>query len=255
MEPFYLSQSALKDWKKLCPLVWKAKWIDRNEDLNPEPFEMSPMRWGLIFETMAIGAGLGGKAVFPTPKEKASAIYKRVVEQARLCKEMLKIYGRKVFIQKQLNASFEHNGITVHISGNLDDIHEVRKIPVIIDLKSTGDVESEFGPWQWGDTDKMDTTQAFQYELLYELNFGVRPLFQYWVFDFSVSMKTKFMQVSISDFSREAHKDRLAEAYSQIQANIILDDWQPRPSYKECSKCLVPCSKKVTFPEIINVIR
>lgn len=241
----------------MCPLVWKARWIDNNPDLHKEPEEASSMRWGLIFESLAIGVARGGTPYFATPKENKSEYYPRVVAQAELCRQLLKDYGGKIVAkQKELKVTFEHNGVELNISGNLDVVYEMPNgTRIVIDLKSTADAENTFGQFSWGNPEKMDFTQIVHYELLHLLFYGILPFSQYWIFDFKKNGGHKLINVEITDFTRESHKDLLADVYSQIVSNIAVDDWTPQPIYNRCRVCPVPCDKQKKFPEFIHIIK
>lgn len=258
-EIFHLSQSLLKDYESMCPIAFSKKHFGTEQErLIFQLKESEAMRWGIYFETLVVGSGMGGKTIELTSTEKKSAFYKRVVEQAKLCRAYLKAMdGKMVGSQELLQASYEWQGQTIYIQGNLDirwqySMAQNAVKGAVIDLKSTGDLESTFGKFQWGNIDKIDVTQMIHYGLLYQLNFGEWPDTFYLVFDISNKERFTPFQVQISEWTIEDHKERAAKAYNQITESLMLDYWEPQPRFSECKSCPIRdvCKYAQRFPEI-----
>lgn len=254
--PFWLSNSMLRDWEDMCPIQWKARWIDKDPRMEIEGQEGSPMRWGVFFETMVIGSGMGGKTIELTATEKKSVMYERVKEQAARCRKYLKVFGGKIVgRQEYLRAVIDVNGQKIPIAGNLDIRHSFGDIGGIIDLKLTGDSDNTFGKFAWGDPGRMDMSQIFQYKILYQETFAPTyvPYTHYWVFDMRAEMKVSLLDVVIDPLSEEAHKFRLAKAYNEICASLALDDWIPKNTFNKCNVCPIKCEYERIMPEFIQI--
>lgn len=249
---FYLSNSKLHDWEKMCPIEWKAKHIDKSVEWK----ETQQMRWGTFFETLVIGSGVGGKVIKLSAQEMNSVYYERVKAQAKKCRGYLKLYGGEVKSrQEYIRGIIHYNGQDIAIEGGLDIrywIGDERRI--VIDLKLTGDTENEFGKFSWGSPEKMDLSQIIQYTTLHQLKYGGDyPEGEYWVFDNGTEMKEKLITVDISETTRLFHFQRLADAYNEILFSLQMDDWTPKNTYENCSKCLAPCKFRRIMPEFYKI--
>lgn len=238
---FYLSQSALKDWKSMCPIQWREKWKKyENEEDNPWYIGDRPViRLGNWYEQQVIGISRGGKTTELTTTERKSAKGRYAASQAKLTKEWLRSLPGKIRgVQQELKAEFWHNGTLVKIIGNLDiDFAYDNGTPLVIDLKLTGDRDTTFGYFKWGDIENMDITQMKQYKLLSWLNYGIEPETKYHVIDVSTKMKVGLFNIIISDQTMEEYKDLLAEVYKEIAESFMLNVFEPKNTYDNCSIC------------------
>ena len=253
-QPFKLSNSKLHDWETMCPLEFKAKHITKTQPVEPAT---EPMCWGNYFETLVIGGGIGGAFSFSNhefgEKMKRSVYKERVEEQAKRCKNYLKIMGGKIISRQEYISQVVKNPYTgqeIPIEGTLD----IRYLmpggtPKVIDLKTTGDSESEFGKFAWGRPEKMDLSQIKHYKCLADLSSGQPHDAEYWVFDYREALKHKLIKCVISESAMWDHIQRLTDVYNEIQACIAMDDWQPRNTFENCSKCKSPCKFRRIMPE------
>lgn len=253
IEDFYLSNSMLRDWEDMCKIQWKDKWLNGNSHYDID--HKQAVRWGIFFETLVIGSGMGGKTIELTKEERDSVYYERIKIQAKRCREYLDMQGGKIIgRQLPLKAEFEHNGSIVKASGNIDIRYQYVDVTKSnIDLKLTGKTDNTFGKFAWGSPERMDMSQMIQYALLCFLVYGEVVKSQYWVFDTSPAMEFLPINVIISDWAMEAHKERLARVYDEITESMILDYWQPVNTWANCRDCPIECKHRVLMPEFINI--
>lgn len=254
---FYLSNSMMKDWESgMCPLVFKAKHIDKTIE-----FEQSePMLLGSIFESYAIGAGVGGKFTEFTEKLKKSVYYDRIIQQANDCKTYLRKLGGKVLsVQEYIYTEITDNdGQVIYICGGLDIRYGFpgnEDDNIIIDLKFTGDNDNDYGKYQFGNPDKIDCQQVIHYSILHKAKYGSLPRTQYWVFDKSAAMKQDIIEVNISEWTIEDHIEKVSRIYNEIMICISLDEWIPKNTFSNCRNCPVKCDWERVIPDITLIER
>lgn len=243
----------LRDWEDMCPIQWKSKWIDKNPAFDIDDKEV--IRWGIFFETMVIGMGMGGKTVELTPEERKSVLYQRIKDQAKKCKEYLDLLAGKIIgRQQELKAEVEFEGQMIPISGNLDVIYQFVDLSIaIIDLKLAGSTDSTFGKFAWGAPDKMDMSQIIHYKLLYAIVYNKETKSQYWVFDTSPAMQCVPLNVIVSEHTTYKHIERCAKVYNEITESIAINYWEPKNTFKNCNGCPVACAHQRLMPEFIEV--
>ena len=247
---FKLSNSKLHDWETMCPIEFKAKHITKD---YPEFVPSEQMNWGNWFETLVIGGGINGAFRIAPGSKMDNSVYKsRVEKQAADCRAYLKLLeGKTASYQEYITVKLKSNDgeQEMDIEGTLDIRRIVSALQVIIDLKLTGDTENEFGKFAWGAPEKMDLSQIIQYYLLVLLKYGSAPEAHYWVFDNGKEMKQKLIKCTISDYAIEQHIDRLFKAWDEITMAIAMDDFEPKNTWENCSKCKSPCKFKRVMPE------
>ena len=103
----------LKDWEELCPIAFKARWFGTDEEKKLFSLdEVQVIRYGVLFEMLVVGTGMGGKKLEWTDKEKKSVYYERIKRQAKLCRDYLKSMGGSILAaQDYVQTSFEHEGV------------------------------------------------------------------------------------------------------------------------------------------------
>lgn len=253
---FVLSNSKLKDAENMCPREFKAKHITREYP----PFEPTPaMEMGNIFETMVIGGGINGAVTVKTsihgPKIERSEYYPRIIAQATSAKAYLKaLKGKVLSRQEKIRTELVNplNGEKMMIEGTLDIRYMMEDgSMVVIDLKFTADTENDFGDFSWGSPEKMDLSQIVHYCLLTKLAYKLDyiPVGYYWVFDHKKAMKQKLIKCTISEYTMQMHINRLFEAWDALQLSIAMDDFEPKNTWENCSKCKSPCQYKRVMPE------
>lgn len=254
-EPLYLSQSMYKDWTSMCKLAFSKKWFGTEEEKALFSIDdKEVVRYGVHFESLVVGTGMGGKTIEWTEKERKSVFYERIKEQAKKCRAYLKhLGGRVVESQQEIRGSYEHAGATIYIKGNLDINYEFNDgRAAVIDLKTSSDLEATFGPFQWGDLDRVSTVQLVHYAFLYFLKYGRMPdETMYLVFDLKQDMRFSPISVVISEWAIDDHKEEFARVYSEIEQAMMMDYFEPNNSYKNCKDCPLKdtCKHYNPFPE------
>lgn len=252
---FILSNSKLHDYQDMCPLEFKAKHIDKNYPAF-EPTE--PMEYGNWFETLVIGGGINGAFDFDKSphgeKMKRSVFFDRVKQQAEIAKDWLKKEGGKVASRQEYIRSeiTDRDGQVIPIEGTLDIRYEWPGTDrrAVIDLKFTTDTENDFGKFAWGSPEKMDLSQIIHYGLLIQLEYGGDyPETKYWIFDSKADMRKKRLDVRVSPGALADHIQRLSETYNQVTLAIAMDDWTPKNTYENCSKCQAKCDFEKIIPD------
>ncbi len=251
---FRISNSMLRDWEELCPIQWKARYVDETLEWD----ESQAMRWGTYFETLAIGSGVKGKTVTLTHTEEKSVNNQRAKDQAKACRSYLRLRGRKLHVQRYLDADItDSEGQVIPIMGGLDIEYffneEGRE--GIIDLKFTGDVENDYGKFQWGNTDKIDCSQLLHYGLIKQFHTGEWPILEYWVFDNSAEMKQIMLRVNVEEYSIQDHIERVSKAYNEIIMAMDFTGFQPRNSFKNCNACKMKCEHERKIPELVEIYK
>lgn len=253
---FKLSNSKLKDWENMCPREFKAKHITKD---YPSFVGTKAMFMGNIFETLVIGGGINGAVTFKSlpfgPSIENSVYGPRIVAQAEAAKTYLKALGGKMLSRQEYICTELVNpasGEKMTIEGTLDIRYMMDDgLMVVIDLKFTADTENDFGDFAWGSPEKMDLSQIKHYSLLTMLAFDLDyiPVGYYWVFDHKETMKKKLIKCTISEWAMQEHINRLFEAWNAIQLSIMMDDWEVKNTWENCSKCKSPCNYKRVMPE------
>lgn len=256
---YYLSNSEMSAWETLCPRVWKARYIDLLPELWEDSEEITVMDWGVEFETLAIGSGVGGRMV-PDDKRakmKKSEYYTRIKQQAEECRRFFKLMGGKIIArQPYLYSSIkDSDGQDIYICGGLDLLmgFEGGRNNLIIDTKLTGDNDNDFGKYQFGNVDKVNPTQAIHYMLLHKAHYGTDADFNYFVFDKSPSLKRKIINVTVSEISLLLHIDKCSRIYNEIMMAINLNDWNYTNTYDNCRDCPVKCLYERVMPDILEL--
>ncbi len=252
---YYLSNSEMQDWESgMCPKVWKAKHIDKTIDFEPS----EPMMYGSWFETLAIGSGVGGKITQPTPKMEKSDYAQRVKDQAADCRRYFKVMGGKILSRQEyiFTEITDGEGQVLPICGGLDILYGfpgTDKPNIIIDLKFTGDNESDFGKFQFGNPEKVNPQQSIHYKLLHKAKYGTEAEFQWWVFDKTPSVNQKRIGADISEVTEAIHIDKVSRVYNEIIMAMELDDWGVKNTFDNCRSCLCKCPYERILPELVEV--
>ena len=255
---FILSNSKLRAWEDLCPIEFKALYIDK---IVPR-VETWDQAWGNYFETLCIGGGINGAFSFEKSqhgeKMLKSVYLDRVKAQAKEFEKFKDIVCGKVLSRQEYirTVVLSASGQRIPIEGTLDAKWELKNGKrAVIDLKLTGDTENDFGEFQWGNPDKKDMSQIVHYGLLDSIMHKVDyPLTKYWVFDKGTEMKKKLINVTPSQFAINDHIERCAKAYNEIEMAITMNDWQPKNTYENCKNCRAKCKFERVMPEEYEVI-
>jgi hypothetical protein len=208
---------------------------------------------GLYFEYHCLGSNAHSNGEVPVlttlASGKKSADHIRIDEQIIRFNEMFdpahedflghEITHRQLF----LKGSFDETPV----EGTLDFVSVHNGVHYVNDLKLTSDING-----YWAETQTMDHTQAITYSWLYEQNFGVKPVFRYWVFDYSPRKNIKFVDVEAT----EATFSEIMRSYVVADTHLesLLADYEEMPatpSPEQCSRCrVVDCSERVIKSKI-----
>lgn len=251
---YYLSNSEMNDWEVMCPLVWKAKYIDKVFDREPS----EAMLYGSWFETLAIGSGVGGKITEPTPAMAKSAYADRVKAQAADCRRYLKALGGKILSRQEyiFTTIVDNDGQEIPVCGGLDikyGFPGTHRRNMIIDLKFTGDNDNDFGPYQYGNAEKINPQQAVHYRILHKAKYGEDCDFEYWIFDKAPTMGQKRIGVSVSEITEAIHIEKVSRIYNEITMSIDMDDWGYKNTFANCRNCPVKCNYERVLPDLTEV--
>lgn len=243
-----ISQSMLKDWRKMCPLAFQYKWFIYDGPEEESPFYIGNKHvviLGNIYEQNIIGISRGGKTTNPPKDLTSKPVYERMLSQAALTKNNLrkrKQEGSKIVaVQERIEVSYELNGVTVYIDGNLDILWKLSNGTMAIeDLKLSSKLDASFGEFQWKNLQYIDYTQSKHYNLLVSIKFGQTPEetpFQYNIADTSTDMLRKIIDVSISSVTIEEYKHELYHTFIAISEALEIDYFPPNNTYEECFSC------------------
>ncbi len=256
---FYLSQTILKEWEA-CPYRLGKRLNGSPEEKACFEYDTDPMKRGVLFETLAIGMGLGGKQAKEGDVPKESVYYKRIVEQAKLYREWERdMSSSSVGSQQQLNAKVDWGEGIYYSQGNLDRvIRDKQGVITVIDTKMTGDSENSFGPFQFGNEDRIDWTQLIHYGLLAKHNFKEEVRQMFYVADCSKRTSVKILEADMGYLTEYRHPQRCQVAYDGIVGAMQIDYWEPNPSKNNCAMCPLGranmCKYKRTIPDIKLII-
>lgn len=251
-----LRYSMLKDWRSLCQLAFKARWFGTTEEKQLMSLDhVQAIRWGVYFEQLVWGTGMGGKTIELDPKEKSSVYYERVKKQAKEARRILisEQSFTQLDTQVQLKGILDVEGVKIPIEGNIDAMFWNGNKPFLnVDTKSTADAENEYGDYAWGRPEKMDMSQMVMYRDLVFLNFNVLPRSQYYVADLTKEEKVELIEPEFTDEYIWNHRWNVRIAYQEINQALNFDYWVPKNGYNECKNCPLKsvCPKAVTTPEI-----
>lgn len=258
MPEFKLSQTALKDLEnpQTCPKRWKGQWIDREFSLAPN----EAMKRGSYFELGVLGAGaIPGSETSDLPRLKSgdkSAVQKRIDEQIERVRGMLfdekhpEYLGLKI-AETQLAITTEDRSGVIDIVAYENGID----VPMLLDLKLTADLESDYGPYAWGnDWRDLDLVQLPHYADLYHEQFGIKPRTGYIIADYSTKKNVLFGELLISSDKFEEKERRFTDALNVIK---LYEDhgWVVDPSIEQCQLCKLQCEHRVTSQVIKKVVK
>lgn len=251
---YYLSNSEMTSWEQMCPQVWKAKYIDCI--IPDDPSEA--MMYGSWFETLAIGSGVNGKITQPTAKMEKSDYADRVKQQATDCRRYFKTLGGKIISRQEYiyTTIIDADGQVIPLCGGLDVLYgfpHTERSNIIIDLKFTGDNDSDFGPYQYGNPEKINPQQAVHYKMLHKAKYGIDAAFEYWIFDKSPSCKQKRIGVEVSEMTELLHIEKCSRIYNEIIMSLEMDDWGFKNSFDNCRSCPIKCVYERVLPDLIEI--
>lgn len=239
---------------------------------------------GSYFETLCLGSGARGQQVLDLPRnsrngEKKSAQQRLDIQHLnflRVCKEKGIIIMPEI-CQVKVSKRWEKNSEYI-ISGEMDIYpviltnDEDEHVISIVDLKTTGDLDNDFGEYSWGNFRAMDHNQAFTYLYLVEdidieLNMqmgntkivelskmfklnDMRPEFNYWVFEYKkATLRNKMFRVLNTPDRRAEMNENIRKTVELLETYYCDERWdQTFPSSENCRSCAdMDCELRYTF--------
>lgn len=254
----YISQSLIKEFLykgediEFCPQFVKEVMITGEQKILSTESQLK----GLYFETLCLGETSNSNMINDLPRKKngeKKIDQIRIEEQAMLFPQILKSHGMEVLSKHgkkigQFESSFPFN---VFVTGEYDFrspiIFNNIEIPVaIIDLKLTKDLDSDFGPYAWGNPKAMDHIQGDIYSWLWNA-----PFF-YLVADYKANDRRweiipvntlKFQDAIGHDEYYNDAKQRREDTRESIRKTVRLiidfyfNGWTRIRNTKQCQKC------------------
>ncbi len=169
-----------------------------------------------------------------------------------------KFFDNPFFVHTRLSAKWNKNE-NVTISGELDMFGFLMKnnlpVPTVIDLKLTGSVRNEFGPFCWGTPHLMDHTQAAMYHKIYRLVNNSPCDFMYMVYDKKPNPESKHLNKEYTILEDTELDEAIRKAYDLYIENEILG-WHENPSYNACKSCMLKdkCLSYMESPPKLPII-
>lgn len=237
MEKFYLSQTILKAHETMCPLAFSKRFFGSPEEMESFDTDKEVFRRGVLFETLALGSGMGGKQ--GRREDVTKLMFDRISEQAGIYREWEQKNGfERIAVQHYIKTKVVWDGGEYYASGNIDNLcRDLMKRLTVIDTKLTGKRESTWGEFQFGNPYRVDTTQLNHYSILAKSAYGEDTRQMYYVADSQRDFGAKALEYRFSDYQVYSHHERCQKAYNDIVSNLMLDSWKARPSADQCTKC------------------
>ena len=239
------------------------------EGIRGKPTET--MLRGLYFESQALGMSASGESINDLPRKingDKTAIHNRLdqqVENLRLgCVEHYINIVPNINVQASiykrwsewiiLRCTLDIFPTTMLYNGEL--------LPLVnIDLKTAGDIESDWGEYCWGEPERMDHTQmVFQNYVLREFDVALNkemspevirkglirrenigmlndvPTF-YWIFDTGTKMRNKIIKINVTNDKLAELKEVIRKITAIIYEQETEYGWPVTPSYDNCHRC------------------
>lgn len=241
-----LSQSMMKDYAKMCGLLFKGKYVDKN--VRDEPSEA--MKEGIYFEYLCTGQ-MPKSGVVPQPertnKGELTAAYKRIVEAVGLFKKIIKFYNIKIL---EVGLRIENDSM----SGVLDILAEWDGRVVIIDLKYSGLIDDKWSDMGWADFALHEKDQLMKQPVHYkilvndELNVEDVP-FYFFVFNSKDPTDMKIFLIEVDPDRYFFHQVEMDKVREGIEKSMIAG-WKAKPDYRICKDCPLSdtCKEKEEMP-------
>jgi len=239
---YKLTQTSLKDMEKesTCPLRWKTNWIDL---IKVDILNDSMIR-GLYFESLIISKNAkeeedwinSYRDTFYTKFDKKRASTIRIEDQAELAKSMLFDKSSDNYLgwevkdcQIKYSNANEEGTWDILAENDAGDVAD-------IDIKLTGNLESTYSEYSWGNYDSRDFVQQVHYHNLHKEKYGVDPKTFLLVFDYSVRKNCMFLELDIHKDAFERLKERKFSFWSTVN-KYHKNGWTEIPSESECKNC------------------
>jgi hypothetical protein len=251
-----ISQSLIKGYseyksEKLCGLLFKAKYIDRNL-----PFVTSPsMQEGIYFEYLATGS-LPKSGEVPQPeytlKKELKEPYKRIVQAVELFKKIITHYDIKIL---EVGFTLQND----EKSGVLDILAEWNGEVCIIDLKYSGLIDDKWNELGW-DLDSLPEKdnlmmQGVHYKMLAKEILGVDDIpFYYFIFNSKNPNDMKIVKQHVDEDRYFFHQVNIDKVRNGIEKELF-EGFKAYPNYRKCIECPLfeKCELRAEYPLINEV--
>lgn len=157
----------------------------------------------------------------------------RIESQVKKFPEILRKYGIEVF---GTDRTFSHFMFGTDTHGTWDAYGLIKRIPLIIDIKLTQNVDNDFGDFSWGDFGSMDKIQA---EMYMEAGRRMDRLpydFLFMVFDYQPEPQYRLFHVPYTPNVHLQVQERIEETISKIQYHNA-HGWEAVGHIDECRDC------------------
>lgn len=230
---YKFSQSGLKDLEDPinCPFRWKASHIDKTEH-----FELGyAAQWGKFFEYLCLGTDTGCTSVRRLSSGKMSAMEKRVQMQAEVFKQMHDpesplFIGEIVFKADIFLETTNRKGILDYVTENAAGELTWWDLKLVADLYK--------GYYKYGYHDKANYDQQIFYDDLIRNNGYKKPKMALMIFESGTKMRSKRINLEVSDLSLEMMNLRVKTAEDIIN-EYDSKEWVKVPHINECLKCSI----------------
>jgi len=262
MRELHLHSSFIKEFyykgnaRDICPVNKRQILIEKiYKDERKECSDA--IKYGLFFEQNTLGKSARDEEIIVLPRHaktnKMLSPEIRIRQQIALFPMLCEQYGIKVTEKNvqvvkigHINCP-NHPGIDVFIHCTADFISSVKinnyeKEEVVIDLKMTGDINSTFGEFGWGNMQYIDKFQGVLYSMVFQLPFA------YWIFDHKKDIDNKFEPINTNvnhpdPVKANEAKTRIFEVKQTIYD--MVDDlvkweneyWPYNPTKENCDHC------------------
>jgi hypothetical protein len=230
---------------------------------------------GNYFESQCIDYGRDRKVIDDLPRHKVTG--RKLITQKRIDHQVLSF--KKQASQRNVIHNEINTQISFYFTWDQDEKIIIRSTPDIIltpfisdqhgeilatiDLKLTGDLNNDFGPYQWKEPIRRDLTQGilYSYGLLHRINFELndkynpknelRQLFTenvkelldsgvyqfiYWIFDKKEPLTSKIVPLEY-DMEKKKFLDETIRKTIEIYREIHRMNYPTNPKYSLCRDC------------------
>lgn len=264
MENTKISQSLLKDLynfktRQECGMKILAKYV---ANYSEQPTDA--MKMGNWFEFMATKQ-LPRNGEIPIPDTlksgELSAPYRKLEKQLSNYAQIVAQYGLDI---TETGYVFKKHPFA---SGIADIIANWDNQKVIIDLKTTANIDNRWEKYGWGD-EKFEnpdspeaqhlTIQAVQYKLLAKYEWGIEDIpFYFFVFSTADENAVKIFKVEVNPDALNKHDEQLKKAHDYFNGKFkwLSEEDLVVPEMKRCTNCFYKekCSMKINVPLIKTI--
>lgn len=250
---FRASKYSLSSFEEpgICKKNWFHSVVTKEIERTPSTEQQTK---GIYFETLCLGMNSGGDELpdmsFMKLKDGSdNAELKRIHQQVENYKAMMDsnsdLYLGLTVVDAQKTMITDRDKIII----DAECIDEFDR-PVLLDLKFTGDVESDFGKFSWGrDVGKMNWDQPVLYSEVFETITGKKPRMMMWVFDASPRMGIKAFEIMVSEKAVDEIDFRIESMMASVKK--YAENGAPvTPNKENCEKCPLECDMRYSGREI-----